>query len=61
MASTEDRIVNLEQEFRIADYKLDTLIDSVKAVTSAVKDLAEVSNKQTLITERMNQIFQEQA
>lgn len=61
MASPEERINALEQDFKIADYKLDTLIDSVKEVSSAVNKLAEVSTAQTLIQQRLGQVIQEQA
>jgi len=61
VASQEERINVLEQDFKITDYKLDTLIDSVKEVSSAVYKLAEVSSTQTLIQQRLGQVIQEQA
>lgn len=61
MKTTEDRVVELEREFKIADYKLDTLIDSVKEVSFAVHKLAEVSTAQTLIQARLNQVIDDQA
>lgn len=47
--STEERVTDLEQEFRITDYKLDALIDSVKEVNLVVKKLADIANTQSLV------------
>ena len=57
--STEERVTDLEQEFRLTDYKLDALIDSVKEVNVVVKQLADIANTQSLVQQQFQQLYKE--
>lgn len=57
--STEERVTDLEQEFRLTDYKLDALIDSVKEVNIVVKQLADIANTQSMVQQQFQQLYKD--
>lgn len=57
--STEDRVHELESHFKVADYKLDALIESVREVNGVVKKLADIANTQAITNLQVTQIQKE--